>query len=93
MVQFCRQVSTEHQASAPDGLSELVTVTVQQPGGATYTLSGLVGAGVPLLVTLNNANFSPRVALEGTNLVYSSASTSVLGTVVGKSISQGHSLA
>lgn len=77
------KVSTEHKEAAPDGFSELVTVTVQQPGGATYTLSGLVGAGVPLLVTLNKANFSPRVALEGTNLVYSSASTSVLGAVVG----------
>lgn len=84
MVCFVRQVSTEHIESAPDGFSELVTVTVQQPGGATYSLSGLVGAGVPLMVTLNKANFSPRVALEGTNLVYSSVSTSVLGAVVGK---------
>lgn len=79
------QVSTEHVASTPEGISELVTVTIQQPGGATYTLSGLIGAGIPLLVTLNNATFSPRVALEGTNLVYCSPSgTSVLGTVVGK---------
>ncbi|KAI0240729.1 D-3-phosphoglycerate dehydrogenase [Lamellibrachia satsuma] len=78
------QVSTEHVASTPEGISELVTVTIQQPGGATYTLSGLIGAGIPLLVTLNNATFSPRVALEGTNLVYCSPSgTSVLGTVVG----------
>ena len=78
-------MTTDHDVNPREGDSELVTVTVQQLGGAIYTLSGLVAAGTPMLVSLNSAQFCPMVAVEGTNLVFRALSgPSTLGAIVGK---------
>ena len=80
------QVATEHRAEAPKGLSELVSLSIQQPGGATYVLSGLVGANKPVWGAINGAAFTQGVALEGDLLLYrSAADLKVLSAVTSES--------
>lgn len=78
------QVTCEHKEQVTKGLSELVSVSLQQPGGATYSLYGLVAANKPVLVAINDAAFAQGVTLEGDVLVYRSpADLKVLTAVSG----------
>ena len=78
-------MSTEHKDSAPEGCDSLVTVVVQQPGGASHRLSGLVGGGRPLLVDIGGATFSQGAALVGDVILYrGQANNQVLPAVAGK---------
>ena len=77
-------MSVEHKESAPVGRDELVSLSVQQPGGAIYKLSGQAAGGTPVLVAINDAMFTQPASLKGDILVYKSKSnTQVLGAVVG----------
>lgn len=77
------QVKQEHTFKVPEGYRELVTVVVQQPGGATYRLNGHVGGGFPLLVSVDDASFCQGVLLQGNLIVYrGKADPSVLSSVI-----------
>ena len=79
------QSTCEHNDSGQDS-EELVTVVFSQEGGSSYTVTGEVAAGRPLLVSINGAKFSQRAGLFGNNLLYrSQADPTNLGAVIGMS--------
>ncbi|XP_013380065.1 uncharacterized protein LOC106151380 [Lingula anatina] len=66
------QLSTSHEEQVPAQLECLVSVVVQQQGGAIHQVGGFVSAGTPMLAQINGASVSTPVSLAGNVLVYKS---------------------
>ncbi|XP_013409144.1 D-3-phosphoglycerate dehydrogenase 2, chloroplastic-like [Lingula anatina] len=78
------QLSTSHEEQVPTQLECLVSVEVQQQGGAIHQVGGFVSAGTPMLAQINGASVSTPVSLAGNVLVYKSqANPQVMPAVAG----------
>ncbi len=79
------QISNEHKDQCSEGLKELATLTVTQTGGASYKLSGAVGAnGRPVLISINDLVLTQGIELTGNLLLFKSSASQVLGAVIGE---------